>query len=481
MADAKRVQISKDEFDERFLTCKLCEEPYNDEEKIPKYLPCLHTYCKSCLSSHIGTTMEFDCPECRQKTQTPHSGVDGIPNNFIIQNQRQYFVTQEKVTKKLFIPCQSCNRNQDASAISFCMNCRAFLCNLCDEAHAYSLGLKTHELKPMEELTKYSIDESMLRRKTYCSRGINHKNQELTLFCDSQACQSAICLQCAFLDHNKADGHQPIEIEKALGKYTGIIQKKLEVLEKRSNVLKTLIREVDAEQANLKDSSTNEQKEITNFFDQLFRKLEIRKTELLSEVKKQEDLVESCLNSEMNDLELELTVTNSTAEFAEHALKHSSDIELLTAKDDISSQMDKVSSKVISPHVVKVEEFPHCFHQKDVPECLVKRAVFVGYGGKTRCDIQAIDKCVGTECKITITPHGMDGKPLGVSGISLDTTIGGPDEKLTETTAIDNGDGTYRVIFRPKQQGRHNVMIKIYGTPAVVKPNIIDIKDKLKT
>ena len=42
----------KYEFDENLITCSICLEIYNDNDRIPLMLTtCSHTFCKSCLTS----------------------------------------------------------------------------------------------------------------------------------------------------------------------------------------------------------------------------------------------------------------------------------------------------------------------------------------------------------------------------------------------------------------------------------------------
>ncbi|RUS88177.1 hypothetical protein EGW08_004074 [Elysia chlorotica] len=56
-----------------YLTCSLCSQPF----KQPKTLPCLHNFCKACLSSYLekemkdGRTSTFLCPECKEKIYVP--------------------------------------------------------------------------------------------------------------------------------------------------------------------------------------------------------------------------------------------------------------------------------------------------------------------------------------------------------------------------------------------------------------------------
>ncbi|KAJ8313986.1 hypothetical protein KUTeg_008547 [Tegillarca granosa] len=76
MAEAK----DNSDTGEEFLKCPICLEFYVD----PKRLPCLHTFCRSCLQTFITSSMkgessesktkvDFDCPVCRTMITIPYS------------------------------------------------------------------------------------------------------------------------------------------------------------------------------------------------------------------------------------------------------------------------------------------------------------------------------------------------------------------------------------------------------------------------
>ncbi|CAC5403594.1 TRIM2_3 [Mytilus coruscus] len=73
-------------------TCAICLEKLN----IPKYLPCLHTFCESCLRTYITAIFEkehkqsIECPVCRttvtisKEVNTPDEWAKVLPLNFLI-------------------------------------------------------------------------------------------------------------------------------------------------------------------------------------------------------------------------------------------------------------------------------------------------------------------------------------------------------------------------------------------------------------
>lgn len=131
------------EIENDFLTCKLCEKPFNE----PKALQCLHTFCRGCLATHIhrnlvqtneGTGCVF-CPTCQQISDVPHSGVDGLQDNHLLRN------LLDMIYAKALQPCELCRvEGQHRSATYCCIKCEEFLCAECARMHRRTSVTKDH-------------------------------------------------------------------------------------------------------------------------------------------------------------------------------------------------------------------------------------------------------------------------------------------------------------------------------------------------
>ena len=50
------------------LSCGICLEKYDTSDHLPKALPCLHTFCSSCMDTLIAAANNYiECPMCRRK------------------------------------------------------------------------------------------------------------------------------------------------------------------------------------------------------------------------------------------------------------------------------------------------------------------------------------------------------------------------------------------------------------------------------
>ncbi|XP_077979034.1 E3 ubiquitin-protein ligase TRIM56-like [Glandiceps talaboti] len=215
-------------FDPSVLTCRLCSNQYDKSTRIPKYLPCLHVFCQPCLTKQIGKDEVIKCQICSECTKTKQKGAIGFQTSATILNQKEYYEKQQNLQKGQDISCQSCHGKKGDIAVSFCLDCVAFLCQFCHDAHTHTFALGAHDVLTLSDLKSYPWEtiETFIRPKQYCSKR-NHENHEITLYCDSDECQVPLCLQCAFVTHPRSEGHMVMEIGKTTEKYKEIITDKI--------------------------------------------------------------------------------------------------------------------------------------------------------------------------------------------------------------------------------------------------------------
>jgi hypothetical protein len=68
---------------EEILTCKICMERFNDEDKKPLFVPCGHTFCSRCLR-FIYKRPNLRCP--LDKKEHKVEAFTNIPINFSVLN-----------------------------------------------------------------------------------------------------------------------------------------------------------------------------------------------------------------------------------------------------------------------------------------------------------------------------------------------------------------------------------------------------------
>ena len=104
------------------LSCGVCFERFNSSNHLPKFLPCQHTLCTSCIDNLIGNSLTldgFDCPVCRCKVTS-----DEIRTNLGVRDITEAVLAKEKA--KLFCPTHPAKECQ-----LVCVECCQLLCAVC--------------------------------------------------------------------------------------------------------------------------------------------------------------------------------------------------------------------------------------------------------------------------------------------------------------------------------------------------------------
>lgn len=222
----RNLIFDEERFEETFLKCLICRESYNDKDKLPKMLPCHHTFCLDCLCQMFRVEGEF--------RQALTSAFRGMPMAVKIQ-------------------CPSCRDGMITS-----------------EAELRRLP-NDHTI--VELLT--FVKDTGKTDVQYCSK---HQMQPLNFFCEP--CIQPVCCDCTVIDHKELKGHIVVNVEEALEKYTPILDdtmsdikaQKLELGEKR-DALEQAAETVDQIQQDLTDN-------IKAVFDRIRTALDEREREL---------------------------------------------------------------------------------------------------------------------------------------------------------------------------------------------------------
>lgn len=179
-----------------WLSCPICFESYDRIKKIPKILPCMHTFCLECLysinNSNINNITNIDCPVCKRHCTLPSEGVRSIPSNFgyvdllemvntrsagksisystssataavAIQNinlnspvvasintlnqniELQSSDNKQEIHQTITV-CDECDDDERTPALHFCLTCTRPLCEFHRQNHIKSKQTKLHPL-----------------------------------------------------------------------------------------------------------------------------------------------------------------------------------------------------------------------------------------------------------------------------------------------------------------------------------------------
>jgi len=178
--------------------CSICLEDFKD----PKSLPCLHTFCLECLTSHCRDKLPGDellCPVCRNSCQVPEAGISAFPLNFFI-NDLLFAQKAAKPAVDELLLCECClelnggKKTGIAAATKYCVDCSQHVCEKCGGIHA-KMKSGGHLVIPLgEEMSSQMMQLS----KRHCQE---HKDEIVKLYC--YECKENICCLCVALKHKQ--------------------------------------------------------------------------------------------------------------------------------------------------------------------------------------------------------------------------------------------------------------------------------------
>ncbi|KAI0982692.1 hypothetical protein GJ496_007336 [Pomphorhynchus laevis] len=311
---------------EEFLTCKICYEPFLH----PKCLSCLHTFCKSCIESHLllhsefrtySRYREFSCPICRKKTQIPLGGVGRLQDNFIVSNLSDLVCADRSIETDKTL-CSFCSqlRKESIPAVMKCIECQKLLCGQCSDQHQQNQLFITHDLYEL------SIEQDIV-----CPR---HSQETVRYFCDD--CNQCVCIVCAcgdatdlHLNHNLVNFKSAAkERRPALIKSLKQCKDKQETLLKHLNTLISIQEMIDSTK-----------KCITSTATKFHKKIDDDKETTLSSVETFVNLPTRQLMEKIPEFNTLKEQFNNTCSLTELMLA-GNDIELLLMIDQLSEKLN---------------------------------------------------------------------------------------------------------------------------------------------
>ncbi|XP_067665951.1 E3 ubiquitin-protein ligase TRIM56-like [Haliotis asinina] len=183
---------------DQHLSCSICMELYTD----PKQLPCLHSFCKQCLSTHIlkqvagSGDIAFPCPVCRNMCKPANPDptkimewVDSFPDNFFIKNLMDTYETQIRTTgsmtvedqlQSLVVEAETCPWHKKENVLVYCAVRKGGACGLCLKSSIHDDCAKSHlTLDKAQNLAGNRLEDFKKRVVALSSR-IETVNQKLS-------------------------------------------------------------------------------------------------------------------------------------------------------------------------------------------------------------------------------------------------------------------------------------------------------------
>lgn len=349
---------------DEFLVCPMCHGRY----KGPKLLPCLHSFCRSCLTRDLekstgknlqpevnGNSDEntalknsklYNCAVCKADihisipsgNNNTDQWADLFPDNSFFQNMIEK-IEMFTETKN----CESCTRDGDeeqAKAEVWCQTCKVAFCDACIKAHNIIKACREHQVMPLNNMLQdpiQSIKEN--KKEIQCPY---HREKMIEYYCVD--CHVTICSSCVAMQHRRCEIVETIrETVQKLNPEKEYIKNDLEL---QSTVIEEWEKEHVRELSELTTNKENLIKEMSGLrkkVNEVLLNLENKLVDSLDQ-KHKDTLVE--VNERLQDVEEMKKTLMNTTRFMNYLMEFGSDSEVVSVFDVIKVQTDDMRATI---------------------------------------------------------------------------------------------------------------------------------------
>ena len=447
--------------------CPICSETFKD----PKTLPCLHSFCLLCLDNlarieRRGHQDEISCPICQTSIVIPEANTfSDLPTSFHLDRLKE--IPSISNENQAAITCQSCNERK--TAISYCFDCKDYLCSTCDKAHRRLRITRDHN----NILLQNGQLEDLWQRPVMC-RQENHEEEALFEYC--QQCDECICDICHDEKHQR---HVVVDIEQAASEGKKRINEALEKAEEEMIASQDEMKENEDVLKSREQEIFSARQNVKAIVKELIESLKEHEKVVLT---KMDDIYEKQQQGhaiKQRRLELFVARLRSPVELGKCVLRRNVDVEIVKEQKAVVDRCEDL----LNSKETEALEFP--FVDYIIDEEICKTVQFSGPGklnvsntdpSQTAASIEGLtDPVVGKKTKILVRTRDSGGKQCYKEDDQVKVKIQSPLEEELETAFEDEKGGKYNVTFTPKVVGQHGVIINVNGHPLTDSPWIVEV------
>ena len=320
------------------LTCVICLEVFKD----PRILPCVHSFCFSCLDGLLKkykSSKTICCPVCKATCPVPPGGVSNIKNNYFLTNLSSRLLEKYKQTTdhgEIACSTDDCIH----LSVQYCTHGCGYLCNNCLKQHSKFRGNKNHNVIDLDDATNKDTIKLDEAADVYCTKHTRNIIDQYCVDCDFAACGT--CLLQNHRQHNLVDMEAQAKISR----------KCLEnMLQKMDATIKFLDEQMASTDKHTKQATVDIEKakgQITKEIDKMIAELNFQKKKIymsLDQIEKQKDKV---VMTARDGLQFNQTAMTSLKSYTESVLNHGRDWDKVQQVKDIQSRLMSVDTIKIS-------------------------------------------------------------------------------------------------------------------------------------
>ena len=321
----------------------------------------------------------------------------------------------------------------------------------------------------------------MLKRPVFCAKQ-RHEKEELKYFCTN--CKMAVCQTCVLMDH---PGHALEHIEDEAERQKIEMKSMIETQRRNLQAKLTAVSKLDEDYAKILQRGEEVKRDVQRTVDNLIANIEAKKQTIFAAVDDQTKKSLESLTTQKTEIENQIEVLKSSLDKADKVLTRSTNAEVVQVKKSLKTILKGVHPETTKPTEHDTKDLPTLVF---VPNLKMLKAVNTEEVGtlKTLQETEASqsvaegkgieEAIVGVEAQFVLTTRNAEGRQCYNKHDRVTVEIRDEQgrECATEVRINDSKDGSYKISYSPKDQGKYKVKVKVNGKHVHDSPFSIEVK-----
>ena len=337
---------------------------------------------------------------------------------------------------------------------------------------------KEHRVLALKEFQDKDY-EDVLKRPAFCPKQ-GHKKEEVNYFC--QNCETAVCQICFMLEHG---GHTLKLIEEEAERQKTEMKSLVETHRRSLQEKMDELRRLDEDSAKLIQQGENMKKDVQRIVDNLITALEAKKQTIFSAVENQTMKSLGSVTKRKTEIDEQIKVIKSSLEKADKLLTRSTNAEVIQLKKSLEKILEGVEQTELTDRDPK--GLPVLVFVKNQKLLDTVNTEEIGileiplHTKASQCDAEGKglkEGTVGGEAHFVLKTRNAEAGQCYNKDDRVTVEIKNEQgrECAPEVRINDNKDGSYKISYFLRDQGRYKVTVKVNGQHVRDSPFSVQIK-----
>ncbi|KXJ27810.1 E3 ubiquitin-protein ligase TRIM71 [Exaiptasia diaphana] len=410
------------------------------------------------------------CPLCKYGVNiVDNVALQALPSPFFITSLQKLLGCEEDNVK---FSCSSCDSN--ASATSFCFDCKCFVCSECIQIHEHMRTMRSHRIMELEDIHSQDMRE-LVKEMRNCKRK-SHQTEPLEFYCVD--CGECICEKCQTTDHQHHRVHKiqdaKVQTDEQINEFIDGLNLKISscqfVLEKMESSYNSAVEKIVEVRKTVRDKVTA-----------LVNVLRTHEKNMVSQLEQIQLDLRQNIFSNKKGYEILLLQMVKTRDVAKEIVDRGIDIEMLNLHNSLLQRLNELMSIPVEKNKHKSITFDYAHNAsvlRDLENTDIGR-IKISFTDPTTSEILNENLSVtatGERQIFTVVTRDSEGDICYSEDDRLSVSIQS-EEGYTIHPRIDNSeDGNYKIYFQtPLKTDVLMVHVLVMGTEIRGSPYQINV------